>query len=257
MPFPDSPRIIYKKNPLVEVLCQVQFSTLLRIESEKPTAFQEAIYENYPSLEEKESLTVEVSTDDGIVKKQTKPIYEFSTEDGVWKVILASDTLTLQTLKYTQWEEFSGRLGLLIDALQEIYRPKFYSRIGLRYKDIIKRSILGLDDKPWNELLNPAVVGVLGNEDIHDDLTNEVNGRFVVALNNGKKEYAHVQHGLVVNKETSEQCYLIDADFFVDAPTEIGNTNDILSTFNRKSGRLFRWCITQSLHESMEPETPD
>ena len=46
MPFPVTKRIIYKKNPLVEVICQLRFPPILSIDTEIPARFQGAIKKN-------------------------------------------------------------------------------------------------------------------------------------------------------------------------------------------------------------------
>lgn len=43
MLFPPTQRVIYHKNPLVEVVCQLRFPTILKIDAEIPVAFQEAV----------------------------------------------------------------------------------------------------------------------------------------------------------------------------------------------------------------------
>ena len=49
--FPPSPRVIYSKAPLVQVICQLRFPTLLSIESQPPVEFQERIRDHFPLLE--------------------------------------------------------------------------------------------------------------------------------------------------------------------------------------------------------------
>jgi uncharacterized protein (TIGR04255 family) len=48
MTFPETPRVIYAQNPLVEVICQLKFPPILRIETELPAIFQESIRKEYP-----------------------------------------------------------------------------------------------------------------------------------------------------------------------------------------------------------------
>ena len=52
MPFPDYGRVIYQRNPLIEVICQVRFPPVLRIDVEPPAAFQEAIRDEFEVLSE-------------------------------------------------------------------------------------------------------------------------------------------------------------------------------------------------------------
>jgi hypothetical protein len=42
-PFPESERIIYAKNPLESVICQLRFPAILKISSEPPVEFQETL----------------------------------------------------------------------------------------------------------------------------------------------------------------------------------------------------------------------
>lgn len=46
--FPDSQRVFYAKAPLKQVVCQVRFPALFRIENEVPSAFQEKIRTTWP-----------------------------------------------------------------------------------------------------------------------------------------------------------------------------------------------------------------
>src|SRR5690242_19776038 len=52
-PFPVSPRTVFRVNPLVEVVCQLRFPALLRVDVEPPAAFQERIRAEYPVLKDK------------------------------------------------------------------------------------------------------------------------------------------------------------------------------------------------------------
>ena len=49
--FPSSPREIYEKAPLIQVVCQLRFPPVLRIESQIPADFQERIRARFPLFE--------------------------------------------------------------------------------------------------------------------------------------------------------------------------------------------------------------
>ena len=46
--FSDEPRCIYRNNQIAEVICQFRFPEILKIASDPPAAFQEAIRAAYP-----------------------------------------------------------------------------------------------------------------------------------------------------------------------------------------------------------------
>ncbi|MCH7755956.1 TIGR04255 family protein, partial [candidate division KSB1 bacterium] len=53
MPFPEVKRVIYKKNPLDRVICQLRFSPILKIDAEIPAEFQDMIRADFPNYSEK------------------------------------------------------------------------------------------------------------------------------------------------------------------------------------------------------------
>src|SRR5205823_262933 len=63
----------------------------------------------------------------------------FEDQDRMWSVTLSRESLALKTTAYTRWEDFSGRVGRVRETLEHVYRPTSYTRLGLRYVDIIRR----------------------------------------------------------------------------------------------------------------------
>ncbi|MCB9555221.1 MAG: TIGR04255 family protein [Deltaproteobacteria bacterium] len=252
--FPDSQRVIYELNPLVEVICQLRFPAVLKIDAEVPAQFQEAIRQQYPTFRQKQQVSWEglpQIAQQAFAQAQTRVAYDFISRDGLWKVSLVRDFVAVSTTRYTRWEDFRSRLSQVCDALIEAYAPAFFSRIGLRYKDLVFRSNLGLVDVPWKNLLQPHIAGELANEDLASAVTETVH-QTVYQLSDPKGA-VRVQHGLAMNTETHEQGYLIDADFYCDEPVDLQAMQPCLDGFNKHAGRFFRSCITEQLHRAMKP----
>ncbi|GDX40580.1 hypothetical protein LBMAG21_08720 [Armatimonadota bacterium] len=134
---------------------------------------------------------------------------------------------------------------------EEIFHPRYYTRIGLRYQDMIVRSRIGLDGIAWNALLQPYILGELGSNDIESSIV----ARFTQCLINLSASQSQVRLGHGFGPDTEEGVpYVIDSDFFTDIKTEKGQVLDALDYFNKQSGRLFRWCITPRLHAAMDPQ---
>lgn len=258
MLFPETPRVIYQKNPLVEVICQLRFPLLLRIDTEMPVDFQEALREEYPKLKVEKSLGINISVEGNIdAQGPTGLKYEFASEedDPIWKVVLANKFLALTTQKYERWEEFRGRLERLITTLAEIYRLNFFTRIGLRYQDLIVRSELDLKDCSWTDLLKPHIAGQFSPSGLSEQDLLESLSVFRCPLS-PLDGFVRVRHGLDSRNDhdAGEFAYLIDSDFYTDIQTKASDALTILDNFNRQAGRLFRWCIQERLHEAMDPQ---
>lgn len=260
MLFPDSDRVIYSKNPLAEVICQLRFPRILRIDSELPAQFQDLIRSEFPGFTEGPAaelgplppeLARIVGLDRALPRGQQR--YDFTSADGVWKVSLTSQFLALTTSKYERWEGFKEHLRGPIAALQRVYAPAFFSRIGLRYQDVIRRSTLGLVSDPWGTLLASHVLGELCEPGI-EEAALHVARQLLLRLDDAG-DSVRVQHGFARSQapEDDETCYLIDGDFFLEARTEPQHVTTVLDRLNRESGKLFRWCITERLHDAMGP----
>lgn len=257
MPFPEARREIYENNVLQEVLCQLRFPTILRIDSEVPARFQDAIRSEYPLFKQQAAPALPVDMVQAMQQLNVNfdigpPGYNFLTEDKRWTLGITRDFITLSTKRYERWEEFKGHLGRPLQALVEVYAPAFFSRIGLRYRNLIQRSKLNLSENtPWSELLEPQILGMLGSKEI----TEEINtyGQDVLLSLSDQRGQLHIQHGLAKVRSSREQCYVIDGDFFTTKRTTINDAIQTLDDFNEDSRRLFHWCITDRLREAMVP----
>ena len=58
----------------------------------------------------------------------------------------------------------------------------------------------------------------------------------------------------VEDREPGEICYMIDSDFFNASKTQIESAIEKLDYFNVRGSRLIQWCITDRLHNAMEPQ---
>jgi len=265
MAFPHSQRVIYERCPLAEVVAQLKFQPILRIDSEAPAAFQETIRATYPQYANvPQPLPVGVppntppqivSMMQGLGAAHLGTRHRFASQDGRWEVFLARESLELRTIKYDRWEDFRQRLEQLRESLQRIYAPGAYLRIGLRYVDVIRRSALGLQDVPWSELLTPHIAGVLASPELAPSIDG-TGSQTHCSL--GDNTFLTIKALLVKHAtEGPELCFMIDADFHTHQTTEIADAANRLDGFNQMGWRFFRWCIQQRLHDAMEPHNID
>jgi uncharacterized protein (TIGR04255 family) len=262
MPFPETRRVIYKRNPLDEVICQLRFPPILKIDKELPADFQDRVRRSFPNYAEKGEWKLQFPAElEGQIPSEimsqalqstaTKN-YEFKSEDGSWKINLTRTFVGLTTSNYHRWEEFTEMLALPMSALLEFYPPEHFTRIGLRYVNIIRRSRLEMPDRPWSALIKPHILGILAAPRIGESVRN-FESQYEVGLSDGEGG-VRIRTGLVQASDNEEICYKIDNDFFAGKRLEVGQVaTNKLNFLNSRSGRLFRWAITDALHEAMEP----
>jgi uncharacterized protein (TIGR04255 family) len=262
MIFPDAPRVLYDRNTLDTVICQLRFPQILRIEAEEPVAFQERIRTDYPILNTRAQLDLATALPEDMAKivgenfplpiRQGKA-YDFSTSDEKWKATLAGNFLALTaTRSYLRWDDFKSRLTPLVNAVIEIYKPAFFGRIGLRYQNVIRRTVLGLEGVPWRELIQPHVAGELAGS-VPETAIGGITTETQFNVDGGAKIV--LRHGLGQVAASGETVYFLDSDFFTEDRTELTHVIERLEDFNREARRLLHWCVTERLHSAMGPQS--
>jgi uncharacterized protein (TIGR04255 family) len=252
--FPETPREHYAKAPLVQVICQLKFPKLLRIESSPPFEFQELIRKRFPLMQSASNLPFDLPPEVSQILGQQagQANYQFMTEDRSHTIALNSESLSLTASTYKNWEGFEDSLKPALVALKQIYDPSFFTRVGLRYVDAIDRGKLGLLNTPWSKLLKPELLGELSILEFENSLEGLANRALRLKNPDGSGSIL-LQHGMAQNLGKNEFVYVIDIDFFSEEKTEVQNAVDTLTQFNRLAGNAFRWCITEELRDALEP----
>ena len=241
-------------KPVFRII-EVRFPSVLRIEAELPAGFQDRIRQMLPIYREAEPeilptgipLPEELAS---LVRAGLKKPRAFASADERWVVTLTKDFLALSTKHYVRWEEFRRYLDAALSALEAEFAPALYSRIGLRYQNVVRRTVLGLGDVVWSDLLRHHLAGELSEPDLAPFVEGTAR-QTVVRLSNFDSKVA-IRHGLVTHD--NEQCYAIDNDFYTETNTECANVVPILQFFSAQAHRLFRWCVTDRLHDAMGPK---
>jgi len=221
---------------------------------------------DYPRYEKKEPIFE--FPGGATVPKEIKPLIEqipwpktgsithkFQTRDEGRFISLTEDFIALSESKYKTWDYFHGEMERIEQAVKDIYGPSLYSRIGLRYRNIIRPESLGLETVKWSELLEPHIIGELVDLNVRDAIT-DIKTRCVIKISEIPGARVILNHGLIKESQDSPVSYLIDADFAVDNMEVANGLFNVLGTFNKLAGRLFRWAITETLHDAMGPEHP-
>ena len=262
MLFAERERVLYRVNPLAEVICQLRFPTILRIREGQLAEFQDTIRSDYPIYTDQEpsiqipmQLTKELAD---IIGRINFPVpmglvtRRFSTKDSSRFISLSDEFVAIANTKYERWELFREEIVKAERALKGVYQPAFYSRVGLRYRDVISRDRLELSSVGWHELLQPYIVAELGDHSLLGAI-GRIQTRAVIVISEIPDGQITLTHGLTKSAGSDEECYMIDADFAVERKEGVSEPFEILDKFHKLAGRLFRWAITEKLHNAMGP----
>ena len=159
-------RCILNKNQLAEVICQLRFPEILKINTELPVDFQEEIRSEFPQFSRRMETVPPRGTHlpaPGISQPHGSGNvnYQFVSSDGVWRINLTSKFLSLSCNRYTCWEDFAKHLDKPLVSFIKIYNPSYFERIGLRYLNFISRKNLDLESIPFRDLIQNQYLGPL------------------------------------------------------------------------------------------------
>jgi uncharacterized protein (TIGR04255 family) len=264
MRFPDYERVIYERNPLNEVICQLRFPSILKVTSQQPVEFQEKLRDVYSNLVINRPVEVPIPSISPELKTvldslnqmlASETSYMFTSEDSQWQVSLSKDFISLSTKSYRKYEEFHERFKYVLEIFEELYKPSSYIRIGLRYQDLILPSSLDVEPD-WKLLIKEHLIPELYSEELASSVKS-MQKVIMLEFEGGK---ANLRHGILeVNDPdreiVNEQAYFIDTDFFTEERV-VGaeNVYKYLAKFNNLAGKLFRWSITDELHRILKPQ---
>jgi uncharacterized protein (TIGR04255 family) len=265
----NADNIIYRKNQLINVICQLRFPRILSINENAPAEFQDKIRDNYPLynmlINKEQQLTFDPSNKlPSIFSAEDIKNHVFSSEDGVWTIDLTSTYLSLTTSQYPSWESYKKRLLDISFVLLSVYKPAYFERIGIRYINAFRRSLLDLDAVDWRELIEPFALGFMSSTEYAKniigyqatteiDIGNNAIARIVTStgyIANVIPQNSLINTALMQNPELA---FIVDNDFFFNTKKQNDELNDSLEKLHKNSSVLIRSVITDKLHQAMEP----
>ena len=267
MKFSGYERVEYLKNPLTEVICQLQFPQIFELEDKKPYQFEKKIGNNYPYKETSNNFPPEIYGLLNISQMRSNssnfPVYKFFSMNRKTTITLSREYIGFSALEYHSFSDYFNSLREVLNEFEKIYKPKFYTRIGLRYQNLIFKSNLEKDDQnlQWKDLIKQEITPEFYNDDVYNRILGTYKELSLKGDNNF--EIINFKHGLVdANKQNeskiikSEQAYLLDIYAFEFRPDVIdkNNVDKQLRKFNETIRNIFRSSISEDLHRRLEPQ---
>lgn len=252
-------RVIYEKNQLAEVICQLRFPTILSVGAREPVDFQEAVRQVFPRYQLRQDLLPpKMVQQPGQPPKmeQQKPVanHQFMTADGNYRINLTQNFISLTCGKYVCWEDFARMMDLPLASFIKIYAPAYFERVGLRYLNTISRRDLGLEDTPWRDLLEPAYLGLMALEKMPERAFTRCSQDVETAIGGGCRMKLHVGPGMVKRGQQQDQevKLIFDLDVSMGGNIPVNMAAGAMQTVHAQAGEVFRNAITDTLHDAME-----
>ncbi len=122
--------------------------------------------------------------------------YQFLTAAGDWKVNLTNTFLALATPVYTTWEDFARKLDEVLAQFVAIYHPAYFERIGpALHQRLFPPRALGLEGVPFRDLIQPAYLGLMAEDDVQEQSVQRVTQDVEMTLAGGCRLKLHCGPG--------------------------------------------------------------
>lgn len=246
--FPPVPSVRLARTPLKSMLCQAKFPLRAEFSSpEAPSRVQERLAKDLPRLLPETQASFVVGT--AGVQTQSATVWRLTTFDGTWSVLLAPDTVTLETTAYIDWPDFRARFAKTLEAVAAVVPFSARERIGLRYVNEVRA---GANPK-WADYINQELLGWTADLELTQDLALHVaEARFAV------EDYLAIfRYGIIrpaiPSTEAAPPFYLLDIDCSDNRASafDLANTLEAVDRFNEAIWRLFRWSIADRYFEEL------
>lgn len=253
-----------KRSPLVLVVAQVRFPTVLRVSDRDFVApFQEAIRASYPVASEEQEIQMVIGPH-GAQQLPGQKQWRFHSRDSQCSLVLSDTAFTLETRNYKDADDFLGRFSEALAALELHVKPALCDRIGLRYVNEIRQP-QATNATSWHGLIDPAFLG---------PIDGELGRRYQVArtiedisIARGPDEFISLKHGFLPEGTTIVPTapnsaapvvgpfYLLDIDHFLvrRGDFDVAFARETLEKFHSVIYDLFRIALTEQLYRRLEP----
>lgn len=244
-PFPSE--ILLPQAPLVRVLAQIKFPTILSIgtNDSEVAAFQEKIRSVYPILEREQVFQLVMVSQSVPPEGRPGVVWKFRDLNHHWQVTLAPDFVTLEAFQYSSRADFSERLENVLAAVQSTYAPSAALRIGVRYVDCIKPPHVDRIE----DYFRPEVLGIYKTE-----LGKAAEVNMTECLLRAEEGQIQCRWGLLpagtshdpgIPLPAEGKSWVLDIDMFSNEqmPFDAAELSEVARTYSGRLYAIFRWMI--------------
>ncbi|MCQ9378831.1 TIGR04255 family protein [Methyloversatilis sp. XJ19-49] len=226
----------YKKNFLQQAVCELRFPTLMELgESRPPSVLVNALRKEYPHLE----LANEFTIGPGASSTGANNSHIFRSAKLNWTISIKESALSIETSSYSGFPTMRSKILQAVEAAKEVIDTDFFTRIGLRYINIIESG-----DEPVTSWINPALVQTLLNGPFKS--VSEYAGRLHLSADDGG---CLLQHGIRYKQNANKSSpilpdYTIDIDAYRNT-VSIADTESAIDKLHEQAFALFDWALAE------------
>lgn len=217
----------FARNFISQAVCELRFPVLFELDKDKPpTSFVNQLRKSFPVHEPRQEVKINM---DG---RHTHSIAHYFRGRNGWLITLRPSSLVIETSNYESFERFSEQLELLIHAAKPIIDSDFFTRVGLRYTNLLPFGDDSIDEWVNADVVRPLASGLFGRP-------LEYSGRIGGSTPDGGFLF---QHGLGESPQDKSKVYVLDFDLFRE-DVLVQEAMPLLQKLHEYEFSMFSWAI--------------
>jgi len=223
------PRRRFERNTIVQAFCELRFPTLPEIANDAPRDFVKLIRHAFPHYEHK--LDVKLGVTDRGMEQIPQATHRFFSPSKLWTAWLRTSAVGIETRAYVDFESFVAQVGTVMAAAQPCLDTDFFTRVGLRYINVLPAAIGDLEGWVRDELVGPMKPGPMSDA-----------GHYWCEVRGTTEIGTYTFRYGCVGVEGQGQRYVLDADFAAES-VEWADAPGCIRRLNELNYYLYSWAI--------------
>lgn len=236
---PEITPVQYERNYIKTAVCEFRFPIMLEWEDKPPPAIFKKLRKEYPFYNKVKAVDVIPSQ-----KLEGINFYNFQSKNKRWTVSIKPESISLETSLYKNFEHFYEKLEKIKIIIEDKIETDFFTRIGLRYINIIP-----FKTEDFKELLNPDLV-----KPLYKEVFGTVSQYTQLVQGHIKEGMYNFRHGIKPSDVLDGE-YFLDFDYFKDG-VEIKEALDLIKKFHNYNFKFFHWSLGKKGLDGLGKATP-
>lgn len=249
----------YKNNQITDVVFQIRYSTILKINNDSDTLlseFQNKIKKEYPNYQvlNENIVNVEMKGEINNIDNVTPQIMRnnlknhiFISTNGKTKINLTPNFISLSTQEYKCWEDFKDKFLKILDEFVNLYDIENFNRIGIRYINAFSKKELGINnEEKWDKYLSNEVLGLTSKYNV-----NVYSSNIEIPFEDYSQMRMICGLGTKQNEMQPIPVFIIDKDTYKIGNLKLCDISQILEKLHKHNSEVFESLIKDPLRDKM------
>ncbi len=218
----------FERNFIRQVVCELRFPTNFDLDGVRPPLeFAKALRKEYPNYEARNEVNMGLG---GVAKAN---LHAFSSKGMRWTVTIRASVISIETTQYSSYRDFQDRIASVVHAARKVIDSDFFTRIGLRYINVVP-----YDSDEIKDWINPDLVGPLG-DGVYGSV-QEYSQRVIGSIEGGGNYL--FQHGVGMPDGVNARGYALDLDFS-ENDVSVEDAVSVAEKLHRYQFSMFMWAL--------------